>query len=70
MPPNHILSAVLAFSFVFQFAAMLLPPLRKLLGIAPIGLTDASVALTTGIIPFVANEALKHRDAPPVQTNV
>lgn len=59
LPPNHLLSGVLAFSFLAQAGAMFLPPIRRLLGIAPIGVADALAALITGVIPFLANEALK-----------
>jgi len=59
LPPNHILSVVLAVSFMAQSAAMFFPPIRSLLGIAPIGIADALVALITGAAPFLANEAFK-----------
>ncbi len=59
LPPNRALFLVLVSSFALQAAAMSLRPVRGLLGIAPIGLLDAAVALATGIAPFLANESLK-----------
>lgn len=60
LPPNHVLSIVLATSFVLQAAAMFMGPLRSLLGIAPIGAADALVAVASGLVSFLANEALKY----------
>jgi Ca2+-transporting ATPase len=59
-PPNPFLSAVLGSSFMLQSAAILLAPIRRLLGTAPIGMVDALVALATGAVPFIANEVLKN----------
>lgn len=66
LPSNRILSAVLAGSFVLQSVAVLFAPLRGLLGITPIGLADALVALSAGVLPFAANEALKKAKATPL----
>jgi Ca2+-transporting ATPase len=57
--PNPALSGILSGSFVAQSAAMLVPGLRRLLGVAPLGPMDALVSVAGGILPFVVNEALK-----------
>jgi Ca2+-transporting ATPase len=59
LPPNHALSAVIAASIVLQSAAMVFPPLRRLLGLTPIGPADLGVALIGALAPFAANEAAK-----------
>jgi Ca2+-transporting ATPase len=63
LPRNHILEAVLVGSFVLQSAAMFFSPIRSLLRIAPISSGDALLALSAGIIPFIAIEALKGSEA-------
>ncbi len=60
LPPNHTLSAVIAASMVLQGAAMFFPPLRRLLGVAPISAGDVGVAMAAAFAPFAANEAAKY----------
>ncbi|RTL81951.1 MAG: cation-transporting P-type ATPase [Hyphomicrobiales bacterium] len=59
LPSNHTLSAVIATSIALQGVAMLFPPLRRLLGVAPISLGDVSVALIAALAPFAVNEGAK-----------
>jgi Ca2+-transporting ATPase len=59
LPPNPWLTGALAGSFALQGIAMLLPGVRGLLGIGPIGLIDAAVVGTTAVLPLLVNEASK-----------
>lgn len=59
------LPAIVGGSLVAQSAAMLLPGLRNLLGIAPLDVMDGVVMAAGGILPFFANAA---RKTGPVQT--
>jgi Ca2+-transporting ATPase len=63
--PNAPLAAAILASAALQFAAMLLPGLRAVLGVAPIKPLDMAVTLAGGVMPFLANEARKAR--PRVQ---
>ncbi|MBO0733524.1 MAG: cation-transporting P-type ATPase [Methylocapsa sp.] len=65
LPPNPILSAVLGLSFAFQSAALFFRPIQRILGVAPIGVSDALVSLAAGTIPFVVTEAAKRSDEEP-----
>jgi len=65
LPANRYLAAGLGASFAAQLAAVLFPPLRNLLGIAPIGAGDAVVTVAGGTLPFVVLEALKAGREPP-----
>ncbi|MDA8387486.1 MAG: cation-transporting P-type ATPase [Nitrospiraceae bacterium] len=60
-PPNRYLRGALAGSFVLQFAAMLLPGMRGLLGLAPLGALDIGVAGMGAVAPLLVNEASKNR---------
>jgi Ca2+-transporting ATPase len=64
LPPNRYLTIALGGSFALQIAAMVIPGLRNLLGITPIGLQDSLVVGSSVLIPFVVNEAKKL--SPPV----
>jgi Ca2+-transporting ATPase len=59
--PNPHLTAGLTLCFGLQALAVVLPPLRALLGIAPIGLLDALVIGAGATAPFLINEATKPR---------
>jgi Ca2+-transporting ATPase len=61
LPPNRPLSMILAGSFAAQSAVMLLPGVRRLLGIGPIGGLDAAVMLAGGTVPFLIAENAKRR---------
>jgi hypothetical protein len=51
-----------------QLAALFVPPLRTVLGGAPLGLTDLGIALAGGVLPPMLVEASRfvfpHRDDP------
>lgn len=59
LPPNRMLAGALGFSFLLQGVAMLVPGLRGLLGVVPIGPLDLAVTAAAGTLPYLANEALK-----------
>jgi Ca2+-transporting ATPase len=59
LPSNPTLSAVLAGSIGLQAAMLIVPPLRNLLGLAPIGLMDGLVIAGGGVAPFLVAETLK-----------
>jgi P-type Ca2+ transporter type 2C len=56
---NSILPSVIGGSLVAQSAAMLLPGLRNLLGVAAIDVLDAVVMIAGGVLPFFVNAARK-----------
>lgn len=58
-PPNHYLKAAIAGSFLLQLSALLIPPLRQLLGLTPLGLLDSLVIGTGAGLPLLINEATK-----------
>jgi P-type Ca2+ transporter type 2C len=64
-PPNPVLSKILVGSALAQSATLLVPGIRKLLGLAPIGAADLAVTLAGGVLPFVAAETLKPREEAP-----
>ncbi|MEZ0167988.1 cation-translocating P-type ATPase [Microvirga sp. TS319] len=59
LPPNPTLSKILVGSAAAQAAVMLLPTVRGLMGLAPLGLGDRLVTLAGGLLPFAFNEAMK-----------
>jgi hypothetical protein len=59
LPPNPTLNKILTASIGAQAAALLLPGIRNLFGVAPVGVMDAVVALAGGTLPFVASELRK-----------
>ncbi len=58
-PPNPALRGTLALSFGAQGAAVLVPALRRLLGLTPLGPVEVAVTLAGGIVPFLFNRALR-----------
>jgi Ca2+-transporting ATPase len=58
--PNPYLTAGLAACVGLQLLAGTFPPLRSLLGLAPVGLLDAAVIGAGAVVPFLVNEAAKH----------
>ena len=58
-PPNRYLTAGLAACVGMQLAAAFFPPLRGLLGLAPIGALDAFAIGAGATVPFLINEATK-----------
>ncbi|MDC8756528.1 cation-translocating P-type ATPase [Janthinobacterium fluminis] len=63
-PPNHHLSLAVGASIGLQVAANLLPGLRRVLGIAPMGALDALLALAGAGLPLLVNEAAKPATPP------
>jgi P-type Ca2+ transporter type 2C len=63
-PPNPTLSKILLGSAVVQSATLLVPGIRNLLGIAPIGAADMAVTLAGGVLPFAFAETLKLHRGP------
>jgi P-type Ca2+ transporter type 2C len=62
---NPILPSIIGGSLVAQSAAMFLPGLRNLLGVAPIDILDVVAMVAGGVLPFLVNEA---RKTEPAQT--
>src|SRR6266446_1317406 len=56
---NSVLPSVIGGSLVAQCAAMLLPGLRNLLGVATIDVLDAVAMIAGGVLPFFVNAARK-----------
>ncbi|MFI5355338.1 MAG: cation-translocating P-type ATPase, partial [Desulfobaccales bacterium] len=63
LPPNPYLTMALGGSLFMQFLTMVVPGLRSLLGLAPVGLLDGLVISASALLPLLVNEATK---APPV----
>lgn len=59
LPPNRMLAGALGFSFLLQGVALLVPGLRGVLGVVPLGPVDLAVTAAAGTLPYFANEALK-----------
>ncbi|RWB34974.1 MAG: cation-transporting P-type ATPase [Mesorhizobium sp.] len=59
--PNHALSLILGGSMAVQAGCLLMPFVRRLLGIAPITGTDAIITLAGGTLPFLVMEWMKSR---------
>lgn len=56
---NRYLSSALAASFGLQALALVVPGLRSLLGLAPLGPLDLGVSVAAGVLPYLVNEARK-----------
>jgi P-type Ca2+ transporter type 2C len=56
---NSALLGIVAGSLALQSAALLVPGIRNLLGITPIGALDAVAMIAGGVLPFFVNEARK-----------
>ncbi len=63
-PPNPALSGILLGSAALQVAALLLPGVRGILGVAPLGAVDVAVTLLGGVLPWWVNEGLKPGSTP------
>jgi Ca2+-transporting ATPase len=59
MQPNRYLTAALGGSFAIQLLAMVIPGLRNLLGITPIGILDGLVIGGAAVVPLLVNEGTK-----------
>ncbi len=60
-PPNRPLTAALAGSAALQAAILLVPGLRRVMGLAALDLPDAAVGLAGAVLPYLVNEAAKPR---------
>ncbi len=61
LPPNRYLNLALLGSFTVQVLALVIPGLRRLLGIAPIDLLDSLVIGSSALLPLLVNEASNAR---------
>jgi Ca2+-transporting ATPase len=59
LPPNRYLDLALLGSLTIQALALVVPGLRSLLGIAPIGFLDSLVIGGSALLPLAVNEASK-----------
>jgi Ca2+-transporting ATPase len=59
MPANRYLTMALGGSLAMQFLTVVIPGLRSLLGLAPVGLLDGLVISGSALLPLVVNEATK-----------
>ena len=66
LPPNRYLTMAVGGSLAVQFLTMVVPGLRSLLGLAPVGLLDGLVISGSALLPLLVNEATKQ---PPVEEN-
>ena len=67
LPKNRPLAWAMGFSLAAQILTMVFPPLRSLLGLAPVTLTDGLVIGTASTLPLLANEitkAVREKHAP------
>ncbi len=63
LPPNRMLNLAVGGSIVVQILTMLIPGLRAILGMTPIGLADMAVVAGTSVLPLLINEATKKKAA-------
>ncbi len=61
LPPNPYLTAALTGSLAVQALTIFFPPLRRLLGLTPLGRADALAAGAAALLPLAINEATKGR---------
>jgi Ca2+-transporting ATPase len=65
---NPWLTGAMVMSAGLQLAALFVPPLRTVLGGAPLGLADLGIAIAGGVLPPILVEASRfifpHRDDP------
>lgn len=64
LPPNRPLKGLLLASAGLQAIGLLAPGVRNVLGVATLGSLDLAVTAAAGVLPYVANEALKAARAP------
>ncbi|QGM97873.1 cation-translocating P-type ATPase [Methylocystis parvus] len=69
LPRNPTLSGVVAGSLALQALTMAFPPLRSLLGVAPIGRLDLAAAIAGAAAPLVANEFVKLTGSAGTEAN-
>jgi Ca2+-transporting ATPase len=59
MPPNNYVPLAVGGGIALEVLAAVLPPLRSVLGLAPIGLVDALVCAASAVTSLLANETIK-----------
>jgi Ca2+-transporting ATPase len=59
LPPNRYLTLALGGSLTLQLLSAVIPGLRGLLQIAPIGLLDGTVIASSALVPLLINEGTK-----------
>jgi Ca2+-transporting ATPase len=64
-PPNPYLRAAIGGSLALQLLTMVFPPLRNLLGLAPMGLLDAAVIGGSSLLTLTLNDATKKSEGHP-----
>src|SRR5262249_46667487 len=64
LPANPYLKTALVGSFAVQALTLVVPGLRGLLGLTPIGLSDGLVIGGSALLPFVINESTKPAAVP------
>jgi Ca2+-transporting ATPase len=64
LPPNRYLNLALGGSLLVQVAAMFLPGVRSILGLAPVGLLDGLVIGSSALLPLLINESTKTLEPP------
>jgi Ca2+-transporting ATPase len=61
LPPNPALSTIMLGSAAAQSAALLVPGIRNILGVTPLGVVDMLVTAAGGVLPFAMAETWKLR---------
>jgi len=59
LPANRPLAAMLLGSTALQLAVLLLPGLRRFMGLTPLGLGDVATSAAGALLPYLVNEAAK-----------
>jgi Ca2+-transporting ATPase len=59
MPPNRYLDLAVGGTLLLQAGALMIPPLRRLLGISPLSLADYLVVGGAALAPLLMNERVK-----------
>lgn len=70
LKPNPLLTAAIGSSMTLQLGTLAIPPLRTLLGLAPIGMADGMIIGGLSLASFVANETIKHTTTQPITDSV
>lgn len=60
LQPNKYLTLAVFGSLGIQFITQLVPPLRRLLGLAPLGVVDAAVVGAASVVPLLITEMSKN----------
>jgi Ca2+-transporting ATPase len=71
IPPNAYLRWAIGGSMALQVLTMAFPPLRRLLGISPLSISDLAVITCSAVAPLLLNEATKktlNQDKPVQDT--